>query len=96
MIYTLARLFLISTALSVPLPVAAQMPDAKAPYSTIEVTSTGDQFKSWTPKMHNGSKVLVSPAISAPAGGELNHHRITAVFEGSGKLEVTVAHHGSD
>ncbi len=83
-------------SLSLGAAVQAEMPDANPPYDTIEATSVGEQFQAWTKHQLNGEEVFVSPVIDSEAGTELNHHRVKAVFEGTGSLQVTVAHHSAE
>ena len=57
---------------------------------------TADQVAAWPEGKVDGHAVRICPTIQAPEGWEMNHHLVTAVYEGDGSVAVSVAHHEED
>ena len=66
------------------------------PSDQIRTAFTAEQFADWPQRQVDEKPCRVSPAVSAPADYELNHHRITVRYSGDGTVEVSLAHHSVD
>ena len=47
---------------------------------------------SWPQRQVDGKPCRVSPALTVPVGEELNHHRLTVEFTGTGSVELGLVH----
>jgi len=54
-------------------------------------TFTGDQVARWRKQIVDDLPCRLSPMITA-AGDELNHHRVTVTYTGSGTVKLSIAH----
>ncbi|MHC4982740.1 MAG: carboxylesterase family protein, partial [Planctomycetota bacterium] len=54
---------------------------------------TGEQFLTWPEGKVDERTVRVSPTLEFADGYEINHHRVTVNFAGSGSVNLSVAHY---
>lgn len=66
--------------------------DLSSIYGRVTTQYTGAQVRSWRKIRLDGKECLVSPRLDFGADCEVNHHRVAAVYSGTGSLEVSVAH----
>lgn len=87
-----ALIFLCSVAMAqeaLRLPAAPEFAELSAEFAP-------EDFVDWQLMEIEGENCFVSPPLLAPAGDELNHNRVTAVFSGSGSLQATLIHSHAD
>jgi len=65
--------------------------DADAAMDELATTFTGRQVDGWRKQTVDDLPARLSPIITAD-GDELNHHRVTVEYTGSGTVKVSVAH----
>ncbi|MBN2211933.1 MAG: hypothetical protein JW709_11105 [Sedimentisphaerales bacterium] len=66
------------------------------PFDEVIVEYTGEQVAGWLSNTIDDVPCRVSPAITFPAGLELNHYEITVSFTGTGEIKVSVGHAGNN
>ncbi len=58
----------------------------------ISAFCSGEEFLTWSQQKVDGKMCRVSAAMEQPKGFEINHHRVTVDFVGTGTVELSVAH----
>ena len=53
---------------------------------------TGEQVAMWQTSRAGEERCVVSPLLQVGPGEELNHHRVTVTFSGSGSVRASIAH----
>lgn len=64
----------------------------KLPFDEPAVRFSAREFAAWPQQELDGRSCRVSPVIDAPVGYELNHHRVTVNFTGTGSVALSLAH----
>ena len=62
------------------------------PFDELAVNFAPGQIVGWTQAEVDAKQCRISPSIAAGGGSELNHHRVTVDYTGSGTVELSVAH----
>ena len=70
--------------------------DEQAVYGQLSVVYKAQDVASWPRRSLQDGPAIVSPVLAAPAGCEINHHRVTVRYSGDGKVQVCVAFEAAD
>ena len=70
--------------------------DDKAVYGQLSVVHKAQDVASWPRRSLLDGPAIVSPALEAPDGYEINHHRVTVRFSGDGTVQACIAYGPSD
>jgi len=62
----------------------------------LTVQYDGDRVTEWSQVLVDEQTCLVSPVLKVGREHELNHHRVTVTFTGTGSVEMSLGHYGGD
>ena len=77
-------------------PTPQPIDDVGVPYDDVTTVCTGAQYQTWPQREVDGKTCRVSPPLEYRPGCEVNHHRVTVTFTGSGTVELSVAHYSKN